>query len=668
MVTRRKALRGGILVASVLTFALGGASGAGGCGGDDSSVVGGGGDDASTDGFVGNPSDGPIIGAGLDVRASDVTVYVGQTAHLDSSQTPTTNGPVSFAWTVTSVPQGSAITSASLQNPTGETPSFVPDVAGDYAIRCTGTSGAETGSKDVTVHAVNGMVFYTLSNGSGSPPYTEMHAVEMDGKNDHPINCRQRIVLPPVDAGDAASTASTILDFDAGDASDDAGQIATVKAVQGLSILMINMMFADMALDSWEGPAGTPPRAAFQNLEIVNDAGSISLVAATPGNTCQAPPTQVHVVGGASGKAGVWQPRFSSDGQRIAYVEQDGDNDWSIAAVGFDGKDYHHVASYCTTADAGACWGSAFGPRRPQWLDRTTLAWVRVTNTSGTDTVTWEIVKAADATGAPPSTVLGPCTTGAVPLSFAFAANGTIVANYKASKNAPEDLVEFSPTSCTPVRNLTNLTTQGSYGRDFAISPDGTQLAFVRREAPADAGSLDAGTFNFTFGGELYLVPVDGSSAPQPVGGEHLAALFGPRYISAGTRLAWNGEAPPPSGYDSGIPIGQVSEAGVTPGFADGGLPAMNVVKVDGGDVVHVAVGDPANGIYVLGGGNGGGCSLECAPAQCQPQQCGSGSSTCAMTGYPRSGSAVLGSSIWFLAFFWRRRSRKGKAAARTRR
>src|SRR5579883_1045531 len=45
---------------------------------------------------------------------SGVSVYLGQTATLDASRSTTTRGTPTFSWSVSSQPQGSAVTTASL--------------------------------------------------------------------------------------------------------------------------------------------------------------------------------------------------------------------------------------------------------------------------------------------------------------------------------------------------------------------------------------------------------------------------------------------------------------------------------------------------------------------------------------------------------------------------
>lgn len=639
MAYRRTIIRGGALFATCASVIMGTGALLGACGGDDATSA------APDQDASSEASTGTEGGTGaLDLKAENVKVYVGQLARLDAGQSRSASGgPLTLAWTLKSVPPTSTITSAAFSGSTSEVLTFTPDVAGDYVITLTGTATGETGTKDVTVSALNGQVFFTLTNGSTDPPFTEMNTVQMDGTGQHPIDCRQRLVFPLGDGG-------------APDLGDAGGPGA------GLALVLFASMFADTALDSWEGPAGTPARAAFQNIIFRPDGGiqEMGLAAATPDNNCLKAPTHVHNLALGDKAPAVYQPRFSPNGQRIAFVEDQASGNEYVSVVGFDGADYHQIASFCPDVDAGnlSCHGTtSFGPRRPQWVDESHIGWTRQlshtssgTGSSYIESSTWEIVTAADSVGSVPLRYMS-CTTASMPLTIGFLSNGEVIANFKPTSRSAEDIVVLSRDAggnCQVVRNLTNLPTIGSFARDFAISPDGTQIAFMLRLTAADAGVSDGG-LDLKSGGVLYTAPVDGSSPAKQVSPNALAAAFGPRWIAAGSRLAWNGTAPPPANYDGGF---NASEAGIGDG---GGLPAMNVIRADGtGPLVHAAVGDPVNGTYVIGGGNGGACSIECIPQACATPGC-----EVATTKKNVTGTALTGSSLLGLLFLARRRTRK---------
>jgi hypothetical protein len=637
MAYRNRIVRGGALFATCASVIIGTGALLGACGsGDDTGANPN--QDASTEATVGEGGTGV-----LDLQANNVKVYVGQLARLDAGQSRSASGgPVALAWTLKSVPPTSTVTSAAFTGATSEILTFTPDVAGDYVVTVTGTAAGEMGTKDVTVTAVNGQLFFTLTNGSTNPPFTEMNTVQMDGTGQHAVDCRQRITLPIGDGG--------------GGSMSDGGPGA------GLAILFFAALLADTALDSWEGPAGTPPRAAFQNIVFAPDGGiqEMGLAAATAENSCLKPPVRVHGLSLGGKTPSVFQPRFSPNGQRIAFVEDQASGNEYVSVVGFDGADYHQIASYCPDVDAAdtSCHGTTtFGPRRPQWVDDSHIGWARelAHTSSGTgstyvESSTWEIVTAPDSVGSVPLRFMS-CTTASMPLTIGFLPNGEVLANYKPTSRSAEDLVVLTRDAagnCQIARNLTSLATIGSYARDFAISPDGTQVAFMLRLAAADAGVSDGG-LDLKSGGVLYTAAIDGRSPAKQVSPSALAAAYGPRWIAGGSRLAWNGTAPPPAGYDAGMDPG---EAGI--GDA-GGVPAMNVIRADGtGPLVHAALGDPLNGSYVIGGGNGGACSIECIPQACATPGC-----EVATTKKNVTGTALTGSSLLGLLFLARRRNRK---------
>src|SRR5882724_6675856 len=93
------------------------------------------------------PPQNPVANAG-----PDQAVHVGVTVTLNGSGStnPSGVGTLTYSWTFSSRPAGS---SAALANPTSVTPTFVPDVAGAYAIVLTVSNGVGTDSDSVTVNA-----------------------------------------------------------------------------------------------------------------------------------------------------------------------------------------------------------------------------------------------------------------------------------------------------------------------------------------------------------------------------------------------------------------------------------------------------------------------------------------------------------------------------------
>ena len=95
----------------------------------------------------GNPP--PVADAGFDE-----TFAVGATVTLDGSGTTDPKGKVlSFAWSIVSVPAGSA---AALSDASAVKPTFAIDLVGDYVFELIATQGPRTSAPDtVTVSTVN---------------------------------------------------------------------------------------------------------------------------------------------------------------------------------------------------------------------------------------------------------------------------------------------------------------------------------------------------------------------------------------------------------------------------------------------------------------------------------------------------------------------------------
>lgn len=629
---------------AALGFALGAT--AFGCGGTDDPAPAAVNPDAAVSGETSTTpgAEGGPAAVTIDVQVPAVTVYAGQVAQLVASQSKASNGDVlNFAWTFASVPQGSTVTTLQGVN---ELVNFMPDVAGDYVVTVTASTGAITAKKDITVKAVNAPIFYvrTTSGTTAEDIGFEVHTVQMDGTGDHAVACRQRAL-------------SAGYFGDSGIPIEDAGPEAGAQL--GMMGFVVTALFADQAIDWWEAPPGDSSRAAFQNITFGGDGGpdaatnQISLFVGAQENTCQNPPSAARSFMG-KGDDAVLQPKFSPDGRRVAFIERR-DKKLNLVTSAIDGTDARVLAPYCVSGtDDCSTNANLLFPRRPQWLDETHVGWMRASAEQSDVSVSWEIVVAADIPAAPVSRYMA-CTSGAIPTLFNFLRDGTILANVRASRFGAEDLLVLNRGAggtCNAVRNLTKFGVEGSYARDFSISPDGTTVAYIHKKAPAGtSGKPDAGQSDFRQGGDLYMVPLDGSKAPAPIGANHRAE-YGPRWIAGGTRLAWNGSAPPPPGYDAGGIFS--SDSGADAGtLFEAGLPAINVIQADGGQFTPVAYGDPANGSYVLGGGNGGACSLECGGLACKPQ------SNCSSVEKRGGEGATFWASMFGFAFLLRRRSRK---------
>src|SRR5262249_21616279 len=156
----------------------------------------------------------------------------------------------------------------------------------------------------------------------------------------------------------------------------------------------------------------------------------LTLLAVTESTSCQNPPARLQAIYGTNPT--LWQPRFSPDGRRIVYVESSDGKIFYASVVGFDGTEYRRISPFCSAAGDGgtdtSCWGTEFGPVRPQWLNSGTVAWVRAVS-AGTDlgypagfnirAYDWEIVTAADSAASQISVYMK-CNTPYTPSTIGF--------------------------------------------------------------------------------------------------------------------------------------------------------------------------------------------------------------------------------------------------------
>lgn len=531
--------------------------------------------------------------SGVNVVASDSTVYTGSRAVIDASQTNASE----FTWTVKSAPQGSSVTTPSLTGGTTARPSFVADVSGDYVLELTARGNGASATKVVNVKAVAAPLFFMQTNFTEDPPYFEYRSIGNDKSGNRPIACR--IAGPQADSGTAAA------------------------------FVGVSMLFADMGLDWWEAPPGGPSRVAFTTLQPYPDGGLDSYLAlGSSESSCANPPAVVrHIVeDGGDPSELLLQPRFSPNGARVAFVEERASGT-IVQAVSYDGNDRRDLAPFCAPG-IDSCWAPAVFPPRPQWLDAQTLGWARARSEDGGSG--WEVVVANDS--ANPNLRVHMTCDGVVPRSIAFLKDGSVIANPMAQDTQIEDLVVFKPSTaggtCQVVRKLTNLTTPRSYARDFAVSPDEADVVFVQTQVPADAAPPDGGETRF--GGELYVVPVNGGSAPTPFGGSPQYAMFGGRYVASASQIAWNGVIP----FDGGQPDGSLVEAGA---------PALKIGARDGSKIAPLVVSDIEAGVYAMGGGNGGSCDFR----------------LCSFASGSASGGGALAMATAALTFAFRRKRRR---------
>jgi hypothetical protein len=466
----------------------------------------------------GHPRDAAVADVGsvdmATVRAitSDVSVYLGQTATLDASRSTTTQGSLAFAWTLTSTPPGSRITAASLTGANSATVTLVPDTAGDFVLQVSVQGVGATDVKSATVRAAVPQVLFAQgvtsgASGGGVNPSSAYYTIaDSDGGNAHPVLCPDVI--------DDARNQDLPAPFAA---------------------------YAGRAYDYWEGPPGQLSKFAAFTVDFALDGGfSTHLWAGTSLSTCGVPPADLGATLFGPGSPFGAEPHFSPDGMRFVVF----DRQWRIVTFAADGKSppqvvatypvpYPQASSFLDPVGLETNSGYLFEPPRVTWTESgQALAWAQPT-VSG-----WEIVTAPDTANAKPTTYM--TCPGVTPREIAVLSDGTVIASYRQSPQSSENLYQLKPDAqqnCSREHQYTNLADSGSStATDFAVSPDGTQIAFLQIDTSLqDASRWTLGGSRLP-GGYLYVVPVAGDS-PKQVSSD--PAIYGPRWIGGGTALVF---------------------------------------------------------------------------------------------------------------------------------
>lgn len=479
-------IRSGLFVFGFVSFAAAGtlfACGSSSSSGDDSSVGG----DGST-GDTGLTEASTTITA----NASDLTVYVLQNAVVNGGATPTN---ATFAWTVTTVPTGSAITTASLTGASTATPSFTPDVVGDFVLTLTASASGASATKTATVHAVPGKAFigHQYDAGDGTPSLNNILFTNSDGTGQAPIVCPSR-----------GSGLSEIFDSFGG-------------------------------LDWLEGDAGQPAVVAFPFADT-DDAGNILstyLGAGTSDSRCGGA-NAIAKLDFQDGGANSLIPRdvrLSSTGQRIAYLRETGSG-LNAVTIGFDGSNLRTFGPAFLASDGGPGPSNGDDIVPPVWVDSTQIAWIELAS----DNSSWSIKIARDEDNAVVSTFMtcnsASSGSGAKVFEFALLPDGTaIVAGQPSTFDAGNfvQLLVLAPDPTTHVCKFVRSFSAGSgVAADFSVSPDKTQVAFL-------GNTTGSGGFS------LYVAAISGTSPPVLVPGavNNGAEGVGPRWAANGHTIVW---------------------------------------------------------------------------------------------------------------------------------
>jgi MYXO-CTERM domain-containing protein len=463
--------------------------------------------------------------AGPSANATSVTLYIGGVARLDGSTS--TGSGLGYAWTIKTVPAGSTIATASLATANTAVTTFTPDKLGIYELELTVTAGTQASKATATATVVDPPIFY-------------------------------------YDSDEDAGTFGARLFVTGATASDGGKPVACFERDSGAYTTFARRT-ATAGTDWWEAPAGQPSKIAFIMEATVDGGQAATLFATTSTGSCAAAPTKLDFIAPpANGNQHAFeQPRISPDGTRVAYARQTADGA-QIATVGLDGMTLRTLGSRNADNDGGALPEAGldgFPQSRPFWIGNTQVGWIE---TIAADA--WQIARANDAASATRE-IIARCT-GSPPTQAASLPNGEILVSQFSNSSGVQliayPIVAATKTCGTP-RVLTPAPDGGTTATDFALSPDGKEVAYLTFE-----GSL----------AETRIVKVDGTSAPRKVG-TFDGAQRGPRWVAAGSFVSFANDGP---SLDAGW------EAGV-----------IAVVPADGGGVAVAATGTT---VQAIGNGN----------------------------------------------------------------
>ena len=409
---------------------------------------------------AGVPVDAGLAWAIVQASTSDVSVFVGQAAVVDASNSSTTQGTLTFSWAVVLAPAGSGVTTSNLAGATSAKATFVPDLNGEYDLQVTVTALGVSDTRTAKVSAASPQVLFAQGIAPGADKGSATYVVTDSDGGSHAVLCPDVISNSSVPIGAFAA-------------------------------------YTGRAYDFWEAPPGQPLKFAAFTLDAIPDAGLFAhLWSGTSASTCDAGPIDYATTSFGPGRPWGSDPHFSPDGSRFVVF----DRDWNIVTFAADAADgggetshvvatypvpYKQAPAYFDPVAAGPDAGYPFEPPRVAWTDNG-LAWAQPTSSG------WEIVEAADMQDATPTRYM--TCKGVTPREIAMLRDGTVIVSYRPTLDSSENIHLLKPDAqqnCYHEQQYTNLLDSGtSVATDFAVSPDETQIAFLEMDTTSQDASL----------------------------------------------------------------------------------------------------------------------------------------------------------------------------------
>jgi hypothetical protein len=419
----------------------------------------------------------------ITVSATGTSDWVGFPIVLGATGEASDASELTFSWEFVAVPDASEVDDGSLETNTSNA-RFNPDVAGDYVLRVTATSGEVSDTDEITVRADAFDVGYLNVAGDDDSWTRAGFMVRSDGTNRRQVGC----YFPG-----AAASESDWLD-----------------AFQGTGQFEVSAYLPPNT--------STPARLAY-SYEVSEGAYSMYIAGSETDCSTNPPP---EVVGGLI-------PSFNPGGERVSVrvqaevtTEAGTDVVYGIHSYNVDGSDMRVVR----TPGAASLWGSA-------WVDAETLLWLE----ADPDV---KVYRAQDVDGAfesdlatelvlDCSTAINPLPTLSHPMqrgNFLYVQSMYEVGLFEIWRLGQ---VAGGAYDCE-LDSPSNERIVAGDVRDFDVSPDGTLLTYFMY---FDATSTDP---EYT---QLFLRNLDGASDPIVLSAELATVASGAHFAAGGRQIVW---------------------------------------------------------------------------------------------------------------------------------